>query len=321
MSELLGRSPAMERLRSSVARLGPMPLPVLIRGETGTGKELVARALHEHSGRTGQFVAVDCGALSPSLVESELFGHERGAFTGAVSSRGGLVAAAEGGTFFLDEIGELSLELQTRLLRLIESRTYRPVGAQGDRSADLRIVAASWRNLAERVAEGLFRQDLYHRLAVIELELPALRDRPGDVDFLLERFLAREAEQLGRSVPPLSTALRRHLRRWPWPGNVRELLNTARYLVAMSRGEATVDDLPRRLRAPLEVHEPTASGPPVRSDLPYNEARRAWLDHFQQQYVAALLDEHDGNVSAAARASGMDRRSIQRILKRAAERA
>ena len=312
----------MERLRQKIDRIARTPLPVLIGGETGTGKEVVARQIHARSGRTGPFVPVDCAALSPSLVEAELFGHERGAFTGANQRREGLIAAARGGTFFLDEVGELPLEVQTRLLRILESSTYRPVGSQTERRADIRVIAATWRALGERVREGLFRQDLYHRLAIVELTTPPLRDHPEDIESLLETFIHAEAQRAGRPPPRLEASARAHLLRWPWPGNVRELKNVAAYVTAMTLGSRVgLDDLPRNLHRaspdlPMAAEGVGFAGVDLRIDLPYMEARRLWLDDFQQRYVEAILEAHAGNVSAAARAAGMDRRSIQRILGR-----
>jgi two-component system response regulator GlrR len=311
----------MEALRRRVRQVAPTPLPVLLTGDTGTGKEAVARTLHELSGRTGPFLPVDCAALSASLVETELFGHERGAFTGAHQRREGLVAAANGGTFFLDEVGELSSETQTRLLRLLEEGTFRPVGTRTEQHADLRIIAATWRDLRQRVAEGSFRADLYHRLATVELRLPSLRERLEDLDELLDAFLAESAAENRRPAPVLDPAVRVHLRRWPWPGNVRELRNVAAFVAAMtSGGQVRMTDLPPALlRPPPEVPE---TGPfvfpasEIRIDLPYMDARRQFLDDFQQRYVEAVLAAHEGNVSAAARAAGMDRRSIQRIVRR-----
>ncbi|MCB9677357.1 MAG: sigma-54-dependent Fis family transcriptional regulator [Alphaproteobacteria bacterium] len=319
---LIGKSPAVERLRSRVQTIAKTPLPVLVRGETGTGKEVVARLIHDLSGRTGPFIPVDCGSLSQSLVETELFGHERGAFTGANQRREGLVWAARGGTFFLDEIGELPMETQTRLLRLLENGTYRPVGSQDQRSSDIRVVAATWRDLQQRVAEGKFRQDLYHRLTIVELVLPPLRERPEDVPLLFEHFV-RQVLAETRTLT-LEASTRSHLERWPWPGNVRELRNAAQYVAAMAPGtRIRIEDLPPQLlRAPPDVAGAKApSGgafnlSDVRTDLPYMEARRLFLDDFQQRYVEAQLAACDGNVSAAARAAGMDRRSIQRILSR-----
>jgi len=315
----VGESPGITRVRRAAERLAPTPLPVLIRGETGTGKEVLARWIHARSDRVGPFVAVDCAGLAPSLIESELFGHRRGAFTGATQSRDGLVAAAEGGTFFLDEIGELPLDVQTRLLRLLDNGTYRPVGADRERHAGIRVIAATWRDLHDHVKVGRFRRDLYHRLVVADLVLPPLRDRGADLDRLLDHLLNAESAAAGRPTPTLSAPLRSHLRRWPWPGNIRELRNVARYLATLTSGpQATLKDLPRRLHAPVPA-APLAGAVPVRADLPYLDARRAWLDAFQFRYVSEVLARHSGNVSAAARASGMDRRSIQRILRRAAE--
>ncbi len=312
----------MERLRKRIDRVAATPLPVLISGETGTGKEVVARQLHALSGRSGAFIPVDCAALSPSLVEAELFGHERGAFTGANQRRDGLIAAARGGTFFLDEVGELPMEVQTRLLRLLESSTYRPVGSQVEKRADIRVVAATWRQLGMRVREGAFREDLYHRLTIVELVTPPLRDRPEDIEQLLAVFMDAEAAAAGRPCPRIEASARAHLRRWPWPGNVRELKNVASYITAMTAGSRVgLADLPRNLHraSPDLPHAPdemTFADTQLRIDLPYMEARRLCLDDFQQRYVEAILEAHGGNVSAAARAAGMDRRSIQRIVGR-----
>lgn len=320
MTSLLGSSDGIERVRRRIAAVAGTPLPVLICGETGTGKEVAARMLHEASGRTGPFVPVDCGALAQSLVESELFGHERGAFTGAHARREGLVNAADRGTFFLDEVGELPMSAQTRLLRLLENGTYRPVGGTEQRAADLRIVAATWRDLRQRVAEGLFREDLYHRLAIVELELPPLRDRQDDVIQLFEHFVASSLPADRTAVPVLDPAARAWLARWPWAGNVRELRNAAQYVAAMVPGaRIRRQDLPPRLQSvPPEVPRKAVSPAEgsLRLDLPYMEARRLFLDEFQFRYVEAQLDAADGNISAAARAAGMDRRSIQRILAR-----
>lgn len=319
---LMGESRSLRRVVDQARRVAPTPLPVLIRGETGTGKEVLARAMHEAGAPRGAFVAVDCAALVPSLVESELFGHVRGAFTGAARDRDGLVAQADGGTLFLDEVAELSPELQTRLLRLVQQGTWRPVGSDRERSARIRIVAATWKDLAAEVRAGRFRRDLYHRLAVVELELPPLRDRGADIDRLSEHFLALQAEREGRPLPRLGPALRRHLRGLSWPGNVRELRHAMAYLaVVPTREELGVEDLPPRLQYLVAPPEAGDGGPPIRTDLPYLDARRLWLDAFQHRYVSALLKEHGGNVSAAARAADLDRRTIQRIRARLRDEA
>lgn len=324
--QFIGESPSVRTLRERLRAVATTPLPVLLIGETGTGKEVAARVIHDASGRTGAFVPVDCAAISASLVESELFGHERGAFTGADRRREGLIAAARGGTFFLDEVAELPLEVQTRLLRLLQEGTYRPVGGSEQAEAEIRVVAATWKDLAGEVAAGRFRKDLYHRLSVVELRLPTLRDRPEDIPVLFEHFLSLESARLGRRPPRLSTSVRAHLARWPWPGNVRELRNTANYVAALSDGPRLgMDGLPPQLRGAVPdlpgLSGGGASAPNLRTDLPYIEARRLWLDAFQLRYVEQLLEEHDGNISRAARAAEMDRRSIQRILARLRELA
>ena len=317
LDQLIGESTPMTQLRMRIQRVAATPLPVLITGETGTGKEVVARALHEESGRTGAFVPIDCGALSHSLIESELFGHERGAFTGAHQRREGLIAAAHGGTFFLDEIGEMRVDTQTRLLRILESGSYRRIGATTEEQADIRVVAATWRDLRERVREGSFREDLYHRLTIVELVLPPLRYRGDDVLLLLRLFMDQQTQAMGRQSPRIEGEVERHLCAWPWPGNVRELKNTAAFLVAMTPGSRVrFDDLPANLRRASPETPGGDSGVDVRIDVPYMEARRQFLDQFQERYVMAQLEAHAGNVSAAARASEMDRRSIQRILSR-----
>jgi len=216
-------------------------------------------------------------------------------------------------------VGELPLDTQTRLLRVLEQATYRPVGAADEVRADIRVVAATWRDLGARVKEGAFRDDLYHRLRIVELSIPPLRDRGDDALLLLDGFLAEASAEGHRSPPRLEPQVRAHLARWPWPGNVRELKNAAAYLAAMTRGgRVRFEDLPPSLRraAPDLPVQHAHTGLGVRLDLPYMEARRAWLDLFQDRYVTAQLDAHEGNISAAARAAGMDRRSIQRILSR-----
>ena len=321
--KLLGNSDTIIRVRQNIERVAPTPLPVLITGETGTGKEVAARLVHHHSGRSGPFVPVDCAALSQSLVETELFGHERGAFTGAHQRREGLVYAAHAGTFFLDEVGELPLETQTRLLRLLEAGTYRPVGDQFRTP----IRTSEWWLPRGATSASAWRTVGFAKISTIVSPPSSFGCRLcasalATSNLLFERFLV-EACPTGRHPPTLEAEVRVHLRRWPWPGNVRELKNVASYVAAMTPGgRVRMQDLPPALlRPPPEVSDrgvPTSiTGPEVRIDLPYMEARRLYLDDFQQRYVEAVLEAHDGNVSAAARAAGMDRRSIQRILKRA----
>lgn len=248
--EILGSSPAIERLRDHIAKAAGAEAPVLIRGETGTGKELVARRLHAEGPRHGKpFVALNCAALVEGLLESEIFGHEKGAFTDAKARRDGRIAEAGSGTLFLDEIGELSPGLQAKLLRVLSERSYQRVGGRETLQVECRVIAATNRDLEQMVKDGTFREDLYYRLAVVILTVPPLRERDGDIDLLAEASLERLAARLGRRVPRLTEDARDALRAYPWKGNVRELLNLLeRALVLLDGEELTVADLPRELR-------------------------------------------------------------------------
>lgn len=316
---LVGSSAPMRHVAGLIDRVGATDLTVLITGESGTGKEVVARSLHAASARAnGPFVAVDCGAIPPSLVESELFGHDKGAFTGAESERRGLVEEAEGGTFFLDEIGDLEAGAQTRLLRLLQEGEFRRVGENRMRKADLRILAATNRDIESRVREGLFREDLLHRLNVVRIHLPPLRDRKDDVVELFTTFVARFRGQAGRGALALSPVLLAKLAAHPWPGNVREVVNIARYVAGLAPGpEADIGDLPPNFGGIAPTTR--ADGPGVRTDLPYADAKRLWVDSFDATYFERVLELHNGNISAAARAAEIDRKTIQRFLKRAGD--
>lgn len=319
---LLGSSAALTTVIETIERVAPTDLGVLITGESGTGKEVVARALHSSSRRASRsFVPVDCGAIPPNLVESELFGHERGAFTGAESERRGLVEEADGGTFFLDEIGDLDATAQTRLLRLLQEGEFRRVGSNRLRKVDLRVVAATNRPLEDAVAAGRFRADLFHRLNVVRIHLPPLRERPADVPVLARHFVARFRAEGGRAPLAVGESLLARFAAHNWPGNVRELANVCRYLAGLALGpEALVTDLPPGFGAGADrvatagAADPAPAG--VRHDLPYAEAKRLWLDPFDEAYFHGLLAAHDGNISAAARAADIDRKTVQRFLKR-----
>ncbi len=329
---LVGDSTEMRRLKDLLRRVGPTELSVLITGESGTGKEVVARALHRLSNRAKKpFVPVDCAAIPPNLMESELFGHEKGAFTGAATLRKGLVEVAHGGTFFLDEIGELAQPVQVKLLRLLQEREYRRVGGTRILNADLRVVAATNRNLEEAVAQRDFREDLFHRLNVVHLVLPPLRERPDDIPLLLQHFVALLGIECGRTDLRLGQDVVERLCGYDWPGNVRELVNCARYVVNLSVGSVVgVSDLPPRLRdaqggrprvstseaGPSSPSGESLSGVAIRYDLPYKKAKRLWLEVFEYSYITRLLNDHEGNISHAARAAGIDRKSIQRLMKR-----
>jgi DNA-binding NtrC family response regulator len=244
---LVGCSPALEGVRRVIAKAARSRLPVLLLGESGTGKEVVARSIHD-ANPVGQFVPIDCGSLVGTLMESELFGHTKGSFSGAVADKKGLVELADGGTAFFDEIGDLPLEMQVKLLRLVQEREYRAVGSLQWRKVDLRIISATHRNLEEEVARGRFRQDLYYRLNVLTVRLPALRDRVDDIPLLIDHFLARYASP-GTGIPQLPPEVLKALGTYAWPGNVRELMHAIERMAALqSEGAWSAADLPSRLQ-------------------------------------------------------------------------
>jgi len=303
---LVGRSVAMRATFAELERASETDSTVLLIGETGTGKEEAARSVHDASGRAeGAFVVVDCGSIPETLLESELFGHERGAFTGALQKRIGAFASADGGTVFLDEIGEMPIDLQPRLLRVLESRIVRPLGSEETRSVDVRVIAATNRDLRAEVNEGRFREDLYYRLAVLEIELPPVRQRPDDIPLLAEHLVEHmtDDEEEARSI--LDDALLAQLSRNTWPGNVRQLRNYLEYYVAL-----------REMPPMAMTGDEVPGGPPVDPRIPYEVARRQALDDFERRYLAALLEAHDGNVSEAARRAGMNRAYLHRLLRR-----
>ena len=302
---LLGRSAELSALRAAIASAADAPYPVLIEGETGTGKELVARALHKLGPRRTQaFCAVNCAALTDELFEAELFGHSRGAFTGAVTDRAGLVEAADGGTLFLDEVGELSARAQAKLLRVVQEGEIRRVGENTVRQVDVRLLAATNRNLAAEAAAGRFRQDLLFRLAVVCLPVPPLRARTGDVELLVRHFWARELGRTGKRATLAAPALAA-LRRYHWPGNVRELQNVAARMAvaAPRRGSVGPETLPDEIRGGADTPPQTLA-----------EARQA----FEQRFVRAALARNGGRPGAAARELGLSRQGLSKLLKRIA---
>jgi two-component system, NtrC family, response regulator HydG len=312
---VVGTAPAFRDALRLVERAAPTDVTVLITGESGTGKEVFARILHERSRRArGPFIALNCSALPSELVESELFGHLRGAFTGADRDREGLFAAANGGTLFLDEVGELALPAQAKLLRALEERRITPVGSTVETAVDVRVVAATNRALDLLEQEGRFRADLRYRLSVVQLQLPPLRERREDVPLLAAHFIAHFAERHGREPLPLSEAARRALLACEWPGNVRELRNAIERAVVLAEGPVIeLADLPPGVTnsaAPLRAVDA------VLAELPFAEARARAVDSFERSFIAASLERHGGNVSATARALGLHRQSLQKMLRR-----
>ena len=293
---MVGRSPALQSVVQLIEKVAPSRTTVLITGESGTGKELVARAVHARSPRAEKpFVPVNCGAIPEGLIESELCGHAKGAFTGAQGAKLGLFQAAQGGTLFLDEVGELPASLQVKLLRAIQERQIRPVGENADVEVDVRLVAATNRDLTEEVRSGRFREDLYYRLNVIQIRVPPLRERREDVLPLAEHFLKRFAAEHGRSAPRLSAEAMRRLDDHPFPGNVRELENLIERAVALSTGEeVTVDAFPASLRHP-------STALPAEGPLPQGFSLESHLEAIERQLIdRALADAHGVKKDAAA---------------------
>jgi len=290
---------AMEAVLRDLEKVAPTRATVLLTGESGTGKEVAARQIHHHSGRSGAFVAVNCAALSSSLLESELFGHERGAFTGAVGTRRGKIELAEGGTFFLDEVGELDPALQAKLLRVLQERSYERVGGQKTLTADVRWVAATNRDLQEMIDEGTFRSDLYYRLNVFPIRLPPLRERVEDIGPLAEALVQQVGRELGRRME-LSSETVDHLRARRWPGNVRELRNALERACIVADG-STIE--PADLGA--VVARPSQAPPPVMT-----------MEEAERHAIASALAHHDGNRRLAAKTLGIGLRTLYDKLKR-----
>ncbi len=307
---IVGNAPNMRQLMAKVEKLATNDASVLILGESGTGKELLARAIHDLGPRADQpFVTVDCGALTSSLIGSELFGHERGAFTGADQARAGAFERAHGGTLFLDELGELPQDTQAALLGALERRTFRRVGGSKEISVDLRLLGATNRDLRSQVNAGSFRLDLYYRVAVVLLDIPPLRERVGDIPALIEHVLREHGSNEPVSSMFDAASLER-MRRHPWPGNVRELRNAV--IGALATGEQPQLD---GLRPPSGGGSSTDLVEAV-LDLPYKHARRAVLDAFEPRYLKALLERSGGSVRAAAREAKMDRSYLTELIKR-----
>ncbi len=343
--DLIGGNAAMRQIYSIIEKIAPTATTVVVEGETGTGKEVVAQSIHKLSNRgKGPLIVFDCGAVPPNLIESELFGHEKGSFTGAVMTRQGLFEMADGGTLFLDELGELPLDLQPKLLRALEQREVRRVGSAKPIKVDVRIIAATNRDLEEEVRAGRFRQDLFYRLSVVRLYLPSLRERVDDIPALVDHFLRkghynRHPDGTQR-ISGISQDAMDCLQRYNWPGNVRELVNVVERAVSFCDSETlTPDDLPEHVRtgvpmqigasarerpapAASEVFLARAAAPPrppadlVSGDVTFKDAKEKWVSSFERDYIVSLLKRHGGNISHAAREADIDRKYFRKLMKK-----
>src|SRR5690349_7154928 len=311
---LVGQSPVMRKLFSVIERVAPTDASVLITGATGTGKELAARAIHDMSSRRDHaFVDINCSAIPETLIEAELFGHQRGTFTGAHENRSGLFEKASGGTLFLDEVDALNLSAQAKLLRVLQERTVRRIGARANIAIDVRIISATNCDLAQAVASGRFRPDLYYRLRVLPLHLPELCTRTGDVSLLVEHFLRMKSERQGRtSVPRFTAEAMRTLNEYPWPGNVRELENVIEYALALGNGEELgIQDLPLE----LTESQGRAGAEEIRELLQAYMNDAVPLAEIEKRYILSVLQQFGGNQVRAAAALGIDRSKLYRRLK------
>ena len=301
---ILGKSDAIQKVFTTIEKVADYTTTVLIQGESGTGKELVARALHDGSARKDKpFVPLNCGAIPETLLESELFGHMKGAFTDAHADKKGLFAEAHHGTLFLDEIGELPLSLQVKLLRVLQEGRVRPVGATRDREIDVRVIAATVRDLRREVQENRFREDLYYRLNVLQLNVPPLRDRRDDITLLVEHFIERNNGRLGTKIRDVEPRVRKLLLNYPWPGNVRELENTVERAVVLAEGDIiTVADLPERMREPVD---------PVAASLSTGELSIKKTARFMEEtLIRRALEQTAGNRTAASKLLELSHRAL-----------
>ncbi len=312
---IIGTSPGMRRVYETIQKVAETDLTVLIRGESGTGKELVAQAIHNTSARKNRpFVAVNCAAINQELVESELFGHEKSAFTGAEKRREGRFELADGGTIFLDEIGDMAADTQAKVLRVLQERKFERVGGGESVEVDVRVVAATHRNLEEEVKEGRFREDLYYRLKVVQIDLPPLRERHEDLPSLCERFLTQVAERLGREKKTLSPVAMSRVLDHSWPGNVRELGNVLEQAAVLSSGSEIGESDLQLGEAPTAVETAAASAGFV-AGANFADAKKQTIEGFERDFLLSALRRNDGNVSQTAREIGMVRQSLQQKIR------
>ena len=308
---IIGNSEAIMQVFELIRKISTTSANVLIRGESGTGKELVAQCIHANSKRSHKpFVPLNCGGLPEHLVESELFGHTKGAFTDAKQNHAGLIEHAKGGTFFLDEIGELPIPLQVKFLRVLEDHKIRRLGSNQEIEIDIRLICATNRNIVELIEAGRFREDLFYRINTFEIHLPPLRERQGDIQLLAHHFLNYFAETSEKAIQGISTEAMDVLCNYNWPGNVRELMHVMERAVALSDADAIqLEDLPENLIA--QTADTLSS---AQTDLPFQEAKDAVLEKFERTFIHRLLKAHNGNVSRAARQNGMTRHRLQRLI-------
>jgi DNA-binding NtrC family response regulator len=316
LPNIVGRSPALQRVLELVRKVSNSEANILVLGESGTGKELIARAIHESSARaTHPFVTIDCASLPENLLESELFGHEKGAFTGAVATKPGLLEIARRGTVFLDEIAELPLGLQSKLLHVLQERRIRHVGGTHEIDIDVRVVSATSRDLRALVAAGEFREDLYYRINVVDLPLPPLRSRKEDVALLAHAFLAKFGERAAAPLKGFTAEALEMLVAYTWPGNVRELQNVVERGCALAEGDLiTPGDLPAHLKGGGQFSTlGTDSVLPIDANLTLKQAKERWVGQLEAAYVTRVLRREGGNVSEAARSAGVDRKTLHRL--------
>jgi len=330
---VIGRSVAMREVFATLEKVAPSDLTVLIEGETGTGKERIAESIHQMSRRKHKpFVVLDCSSIPRDLMESTVFGHEKGSFTGAVAQHRGAFEQATGGTIFMDEIGELDLALQPKLLRVLENRELKRVGGDKTIRVNVRVIAATNRDLRRMVTEGAFREDLYFRLSVIQLQIPPMRDRKEDVRLLVEHFLATLTDpDDDRPRPALDPAAMDHLIRYDWPGNVRELKNVMERAISLCDGGVIHrhdlqlgGQLGRSAPAPEATASPTTHAPEDPNQVrfavalagEYKDVKLVVLDHFERAYITRIIEQHEGNISQASRAAGLTRYHLRELLKK-----
>ncbi len=315
--EIIGDSPAISQLMQQIAKVANSRVRLLIQGESGTGKELVARALHESSERRERpFVKVNCAAIPGELIESELFGHERGAFTGATAQKKGMFEIAHEGTIFLDEIGDMSLGAQAKVLRVLQSGELMRVGSERAIATDVRVIAATHRNLLELVQAGEFREDLYFRLAVVPIVVPPLRERQGDIELLVEHFIELACAENGLVRKQLTPEAARVLEGYAWPGNVRELRNVIERMVILSDGDLDVNDVPADIRGQQDdTAEPVAGAVLAEMSAPSGVSLRAFREAVERAFILQRLEEHGWNVSRTADALGVERTHLHKKMR------